>query len=154
MADTEAEGAAANLENPSATPPQTVVTEEATTPAGQVFDAFKGDVQAAQAAQLEGEPPLDEVIAAISTVYDPEIPVNIYELGLIYTIDLHDDGSVGIDMSLTTPNCPSAQDLPMMVRYAVLSVPAVKKCEVRVVWEPPWDMSRMSDDARLALNIF
>lgn len=99
-------------------------------------------------------PDQDEVIEAIRTVYDPEIPVNVYELGLIYTIDLNDDGSVEIEMSLTAPNCPSAQELPEMIRYAVLSVPSVKKVEVRVVWEPPWDMSRMSDEARLALNLF
>lgn len=99
-------------------------------------------------------PDQDAVIEAISSVYDPEIPVNVYELGLIYTIDLHDDGSVEIEMSLTAPNCPSAQELPEMIRYAVLSVPSVKKVEVRVVWDPPWDMSRMSDEARLALNLF
>lgn len=99
-------------------------------------------------------PDQDAVIEAISSVYDPEIPVNVYELGLIYTIDLHDDGSVEIEMSLTAPNCPSAQELPEMIRYAVLSVKEVKKVEVRVVWDPPWDMSRMSDEARLALNLF
>lgn len=103
---------------------------------------------------IDAPPTEEEVIAAIETVYDPEIPVNVYELGLIYAIDLHDDGRVNIEMSLTAPNCPSAQELPQMIRYAVLSVPTVKKVKVDVVWDPPWDMSRMSDNARLALNMF
>lgn len=108
----------------------------------------------ANSAGSDTVPDQQEVIDAICTVYDPEIPVNVYELGLIYTIDLHDDGRVEIEMSLTAPNCPSAQELPEMIRYAVLSVASVKQVEVRVVWEPPWDMSRMSDEARLALNMF
>ncbi|MXV44608.1 SUF system Fe-S cluster assembly protein [Saccharibacter sp. 17.LH.SD] len=103
---------------------------------------------------IDAPPTQEEVIAALETVYDPEIPVNVYELGLIYAIDLHDDGRVEIEMSLTAPNCPSAQELPQMVRYAVLSVATVKKVKVNVVWDPPWDMSRMSDGARLALNMF
>ncbi|KXV64802.1 phenylacetic acid degradation protein PaaD [Gluconobacter oxydans] len=99
-------------------------------------------------------PDQEAVIAAIATVYDPEIPVNIYELGLIYAIDLHDDGRVHIEMTLTAPNCPSAQELPEMVRDAVSHVPGVSQATVEIVWDPPWDMSRMSDDARLALNMF
>ena len=96
----------------------------------------------------------DAVIAAIGTVYDPEIPVNIYELGLIYAIDLHDDGRVKVEMTLTAPGCPSAQELPVMVRDAVMTVAGVTECEVDTVWDPPWDPSRMSDDARLALNMY
>ncbi|GBQ72368.1 metal-sulfur cluster biosynthetic enzyme [Ameyamaea chiangmaiensis NBRC 103196] len=96
----------------------------------------------------------DKVIEAIATVFDPEIPVNIYELGLIYAIDLHEDGRVKIEMTLTAPNCPSAQELPEQVRDAVASVEKVRGVEVDIVWDPPWDMSRMSDDARLALNMF
>ena len=96
----------------------------------------------------------DEVIAAIATVYDPEIPVNIYELGLIYAIDLHEDGRVKVEMTLTAPGCPSAQELPVQVRDAVLAVGGVTGCEVETVWDPPWDPSRMSDDARLSLNMF
>ncbi|GBQ98782.1 SUF system Fe-S cluster assembly protein [Asaia lannensis] len=101
-----------------------------------------------------GVPDEDSVISAIATVYDPEIPVNIYELGLIYAIDLHDDGRVDIEMTLTAPNCPSAQELPEQVREAVAALPGVSKATVQIVWDPPWDMSRMSDDARLALNMF
>ncbi len=96
----------------------------------------------------------DEIVAALKTVYDPEIPADIYELGLIYKIDIEDDRSVKIDMSLTTPNCPSAQELPQMVQNAVESVPGVGKVEVSVVWDPPWDQSRMSDEARLVLNMW
>ena len=96
----------------------------------------------------------DGIIAGIKTVYDPEIPADIYELGLIYKIDIGDDGAVKIDMSLTSPNCPSAQELPIMVENAVASVPGVKEAKVEVVWDPPWDPSRMSDEARLVLNMW
>ena len=96
----------------------------------------------------------DAVIEAISTVYDPEIPVNVYELGLIYAIDLHDDGRVCVEMTLTAPNCPSAQELPAQIKEAVDQVPGVCETQVDIVWDPPWDVSRMSDEARLALNMF
>ena len=96
----------------------------------------------------------DSIIAALKTVYDPEIPADIYELGLIYKVDIGDDRAVKIDMSLTSPNCPSAQELPIMVENAVSSVPGVKETKVDVIWEPPWDPSRMSDEARLVLNMW
>jgi FeS assembly SUF system protein len=96
----------------------------------------------------------DGIVAGIKTVYDPEIPADIYELGLIYRIDIADDRAVKIDMSLTSPNCPSAQELPVMVENAVASVPGVKEAKVEVVWDPPWDPSRMSDEARLVLNMW
>jgi FeS assembly SUF system protein len=94
------------------------------------------------------------LIDAISNVYDPEIPVNIYELGLIYAIDIHDDGRVKVEMTLTAPACPSAQELPEQVRDMVMTVPGVTDCEVETVWDPPWDPSRMSEEARLQLNLF
>src|ERR1700674_795137 len=87
----------------------------------------------------------DEVIAALKTVYDPEIPADIYEIGLIYKIELADDRGVTIDMTLTTPNGPSAQELPIMVENAVTSVAGVREAKVNIVWDPPWDPSRMSD---------
>ena len=96
----------------------------------------------------------DDIVAALKSVYDPEIPADIYELGLIYRIDIADDRAVTVDMTLTTPNCPSAQELPGMVENAVASVPGVGPVTVRVVWEPPWDPSRMSDEARAALNMW
>jgi FeS assembly SUF system protein len=94
------------------------------------------------------------VIDAICTVFDPEIPVNIYELGLIYTVDILDDGKVKVEMTLTAPACPSAQELPVQVKEAVLGVPGVTDCEVETVWDPPWDPSRMTEEARLQLNMF
>jgi FeS assembly SUF system protein len=96
----------------------------------------------------------DEIIAALKTVYDPEIPADIYELGLIYKVDIADDRKVTVDMTLTTPNCPSAVELPGMVENAVASVPGVGEVAVNVVWDPPWDQSRMSDEARVALNMW
>jgi FeS assembly SUF system protein len=96
----------------------------------------------------------DEIVTAIKTVYDPEIPADVYELGLIYRIDIADDRSVNVDMTLTTPNCPSAQELPTMVENAVSSVPGVGPVAVKVVWDPPWEPSRMSDEARVVLNMW
>jgi FeS assembly SUF system protein len=96
----------------------------------------------------------DDIIAALKTVYDPEIPSDIYELGLIYKIDIADDRAVSVEMTLTTPNCPSAQELPSMVENAVASVPGVGAVKVDIVWDPPWDPSRMSDEARAVLNMW
>jgi FeS assembly SUF system protein len=96
----------------------------------------------------------DDIVTALKTVYDPEIPADVYELGLIYRIDIADDRSVSVDMTLTTPNCPSAQELPTMVENAVSSVPGVGPVAVKVVWDPPWEPSRMSDEARVVLNMW
>jgi FeS assembly SUF system protein len=96
----------------------------------------------------------DDIVNAIKTVYDPEIPADIYELGLIYRIEIGDDRKIDIDMTLTTPNCPSAQDLPIMVENAVSGVVGVGPVHVQVVWDPPWDPSRMSDEARVVLNMW
>ena len=96
----------------------------------------------------------DDIIAALKTVYDPEIPSDIYELGLIYRIDIADDRKVTIDMTLTTPNCPSAQELPTMVEDAVGAVAGVGEVKIEIVWDPPWDQSRMSDEARATLNMW
>jgi FeS assembly SUF system protein len=96
----------------------------------------------------------DDIVAALKTVYDPEIPADIYELGLIYKVDIKDDRAVDVDMTLTTPNCPAAAELPMMVENAVASVAGVGPVKVEIVWDPPWDPSRMSDEARLVLNMW
>jgi FeS assembly SUF system protein len=96
----------------------------------------------------------DAVINAIATVYDPEIPVNIYELGLIYAVEISDAGDVKVEMTLTAPACPSAQELPVMVREAIAQIDGVGDVTVETVWDPPWDPSRMSEDARLSMNMF
>ena len=96
----------------------------------------------------------DDLIAALKTVYDPEIPVDIYELGLIYRLDVDDDRNIEVDMTLTAPGCPVAGDMPGWVENAVASVAGVGQVKVKLVFDPPWDMSRMSDEARLALNMF
>jgi FeS assembly SUF system protein len=96
----------------------------------------------------------DEIVTALKTVYDPEIPADIYELGLIYKVDIDDDRAVKIDMTLTTPNCPAAADLPRQVENAVAGVPGVREAKVTIVWDPPWDPSRMSDEARAVLNMW
>ena len=96
----------------------------------------------------------DDIVAALKTVYDPEIPADIYELGLIYKVDIADDRAVTVDMTLTSPNCPAAGELPGNVENAVASVQGVGPVKVNVTFEPPWDQSRMSDEARVALNLW
>jgi FeS assembly SUF system protein len=131
--------------------------EQVSAPAAACETPLAPDTAAGRASGL-GDAELtrltDEIIAALKTVYDPEIPSDIYELGLIYKIDIADDRKVAIDMTLTTPNCPSAQELPGMVENAVASVPGVGEVKVEIVWDPPWDPSRMSDEARAALNMW
>ena len=99
-----------------------------------------GDVQAA-------------IVEALKTIYDPEIPVDIYELGLIYDVTVDADGDAVVSMTLTTPNCPVAESMPGEVELRVLSVPGVRDAEVKLVWDPPWDPSKMSDEARLELGM-
>ena len=96
----------------------------------------------------------DDITAALKTVYDPEIPVDIYELGLVYKVDIEDDRQVKIDMTLTAPGCPVAGDMPGWVENAVGAVPGVSGVKVNLVFDPPWDHSRMSDEARVALNMW
>jgi FeS assembly SUF system protein len=96
----------------------------------------------------------DDIVAALKTVYDPEIPADIYELGLIYRIDIDDDRKVKVDMTLTAPGCPVAGEMPIWVENAVSSVQGVGEVEVRMVFDPPWDPSRMSEEARGALNMW
>lgn len=121
------------------------------------------DTAEARNATVESHPTLppeeterlgSEIIAALKTVFDPEIPADIYELGLIYKVDIKDDRGVDILMTLTTPNCPAAGELPTMVENAVASVPGVGVVSVNIVWEPAWTPDRMSDEARLVLNMW
>ena len=96
----------------------------------------------------------DDLIEALKTVYDPEIPVDIYELGLIYKVDVSDDRDVLVEMTLTAPGCPVAGEMPGWVEDAVKKVPGVKSARANLVFDPPWDSSKMSDEAKLALNMF
>jgi FeS assembly SUF system protein len=96
----------------------------------------------------------DGIIAALKTVYDPEIPADIYELGLIYRVDIDESRFVTIDMTLTAPGCPVAGEMPVWVENAVAAVPGVAGVEVKMVFNPPWDQSRMSDEARVALDMW
>lgn len=96
----------------------------------------------------------EAIIDALKTVYDPEIPVNLYDLGLIYRLERAANGDVAIDMTLTAPACPVAGTMPGKVAEAVAAVPGVGEVEVRLVWEPPWTKDRMSEDARLALDLY
>lgn len=94
-----------------------------------------------------------EVVTALKSIYDPEIPVDIYELGLIYDVAVDKDGDALVTMTLTTPHCPVAESMPQEVELRVLSVPGIRDAEVKLVWDPPWDPSKMSDEARLELGM-
>jgi len=95
----------------------------------------------------------EAVIAALKEIFDPEIPVNIYDLGLIYGVDVSHDGDVAVSMTLTTPHCPVAESMPGEVELRVSSVPGVRDAQVALVWDPPWDPAKMSDEARLELGM-
>ena len=116
------------------------------------------DAGSAQPDSALGQEELDRMtdllVDKLKTVYDPEIPVDIYELGLVYKVDLSDSMDVAVEMTLTAPGCPVAGEMPGWVEEAVLSVPGVKSCTVNLVFDPPWDPSRMSDEAKLQLNMF
>jgi FeS assembly SUF system protein len=119
-----------------------------------------GDVKTSNMETQSALPPEEterlggEIVAALKTVFDPEIPADIYELGLIYKVDIKDDRAVEVVMTLTTPNCPAAGELPTMVENAVASVPGVGVVTVNLVWDPAWSPDRMSDEARLVLNMW
>ena len=141
--------------------PKTDVGEVATAHAVEAPATDLGDSPAAGGAERPSAIPPDEmarltdgIVSALKTVFDPEIPVDIYELGLIYKVDIDDDRAVTIDMTLTTPNCPSAAELPGQVENAVGGVPGVREAKVNIVWDPPWDQSRMSDEARTVLDMW
>ena len=120
--------------------------------------AFKPEDPAAASAsaipQGELDALTDQLVEKLKTVYDPEIPVDIYELGLIYKVDVSDEKDVAVEMTLTAPGCPVAGEMPDWVQDAVMTVPGVKSCTVNLVFDPPWDPSRMSDEAKLQLNMF
>jgi len=93
------------------------------------------------------------IVEVLKSIYDPEIPVDIYELGLIYDVDVSDEGDATITMTLTTPHCPVAESLPQEVELRAMSVPGIRDAQVNLVWDPPWDPSKMSDEARLELGM-
>ena len=112
------------------------------------------ETKATPLSQAELDALTDQLIDKLKTVYDPEIPVDIYELGLIYKVDVSDDKDVAIDMTLTAPGCPVAGEMPGWVEDAVREIAEIRSCKVELVFDPPWDPSRMSDEAKLQLNMF
>lgn len=140
------------------TPPRARV-EDAESPAEKLErkrDYLEGFLAQKPAEVAAGEPGgalYERVIEALKEIYDPEIPVNIYDLGLIYGVDVSEDGDVSVVMTLTTPHCPVAESMPGEVEMRVCSVPGVRDAEVDLVWDPPWDPAKMSDEARLELGM-
>ena len=131
--------------------------EEQTTPEGSAPETAQAEQTAITGSTIpeeELERLTRDLIAAMKSVYDPEIPVDIYELGLIYKIDVNDDRDVSIDMTLTAPGCPVAGDMPGWVENAANTVEGVRGVVVNLTFDPPWDISMMSDEAKLELNIF
>src|SRR5579863_10288667 len=124
-------------ESPTATPPSVFGEKTASTISREELDTLT-----------------ERIVQALKTVYDPEIPADIYELGLIYNVDIDDDRFVTIDMTLTAPACPVAGEMPAWVENAVGAVPGVAGVKVNMVFDPPWDQSRMSDEARIALDMW
>lgn len=117
------------------------------------LDGFLSEQKANVAPEEPGGALHEAVVAALQEIYDPEIPVNIYDLGLIYDVEVSSDSDVTVTMTLTTPHCPVAESMPGEVELRVSTVPGVRDAEVNLVWDPPWDPSKMSDEARLELGM-
>jgi FeS assembly SUF system protein len=142
------------IENAPWDGPQELPSHKVPEPCAHTIESakeFKGDHPVSEE---EIERLTTDIVAALKTVYDPEIPVDIYELGLIYRIDINDDREVDVEMTLTAPGCPVAGEMPAWVENAVGGVQGVGVVRVQIVFNPPWDPSRMSDEARVALNMF
>ncbi|MDX3910787.1 MAG: SUF system Fe-S cluster assembly protein [Sphingobium sp.] len=138
-----------------AAPPKARV-DEADASGERRRDYLDGFLTAKPAEPAQGEPGgsvYDGIIEALKDIYDPEIPVNIYDLGLIYGVDVTDDGHAVVTMTLTTPHCPVAESMPAEVELRVGAVPGVGDAEVNLVWDPPWDPAKMSDEAKLELGM-
>ena len=141
-----------------AAPPRAKV-EDAENPADKLerkrdyLDGFLAEKPQGVSPGAPGGDLYEGVIAALKDIFDPEIPVNIYDLGLIYGVDVADDGGVVVTMTLTTPHCPVAESMPGEVELRVGAVPGVRDAEVNLVWDPPWDPAKMSDEARLELGM-
>lgn len=130
------------------------MTDNTTTSGDDAFTQAWDEPQKSALGQAELDRLTDELIAALKTVFDPEIPVDIYELGLIYRVDVSDDRDVQVDMTLTAPGCPVAGEMPGWVEDAVRKVEGIRSARATLVFDPPWDPSKMSDEAKLALNMF
>ncbi len=143
----------------SVTAPPRAKVEDAESPADKLerkrdyLEGFLAEKPQGVAPGAPGGDLYEAVIAALKDIFDPEIPVNIYDLGLIYGVDVADDGGVMVTMTLTTPHCPVAESMPGEVELRVGSVPGVRDAEVNLVWDPPWDPAKMSDEARLELGM-
>jgi FeS assembly SUF system protein len=149
------------VERPTAPVPETAPTASLASDLANVGMPAAGPmIEPVVSASVSALPPEEidrltaDIIAALKTVYDPEIPSDIYELGLIYKIDIDDDRNVAVEMTLTAPGCPVAGEMPVWVENAVNAVPGVAGTAVTLTFDPPWDQSRMSDEARLVLNMF
>ena len=139
-----------------AAPPRATVEETATDKLERKRDYLEGFLAAKPEGVAPGAPGGDlyeDVIAALKDIFDPEIPVNIYDLGLIYGVEVDDNNGVVVTMTLTTPHCPVAESMPGEVELRVGSVPGVRDADVNLVWDPPWDPAKMSDEARLELGM-
>jgi len=137
-------------------PPRARVPESASETFGRKRDYLAGFLSGAKEEEPKGGAGSDlqaEIVEVLKSIYDPEIPVDIYELGLIYDVAVSEDGDATITMTLTTPHCPVAESMPGEVELRVLSVPGVRDAVVNLVWDPPWDPSKMSDEARLELGM-
>lgn len=139
---------------PTTTPDRGVAPDPAAAVVSSNDAAKKADDNASALPPEEIERLTNDIVAALKTVYDPEIPADIYELGLIYKVEVDDDRNVEIKMTLTAPGCPVAGEMPIWVENAVNAVPGVAGTRVDIVFDPPWDQSRMSDEARLAVGMF
>ncbi len=133
-------------------PPRARVPERVARKRDYLAGFLSGETESAPAA-ADNDELRERIVEALKSVYDPEIPVDIYELGLIYDVEISDDGDAVITMTLTTPHCPVAESMPAEVELRVLSVPGIRDAEVKLVWDPPWDPSKMSDEARLELGM-
>jgi FeS assembly SUF system protein len=138
-------------------PPRARVSPEAASKTfGRKRDYLAGFLAGEKDEEPKGGPGSDlqaDVVEVLKSIYDPEIPVDIYELGLIYDVDISEDGDALITMTLTTPHCPVAESLPQEVELRAMSVPGIRDAVVNLVWDPPWDPSKMSDEARLELGM-
>ena len=128
--------------------------DDGTISKSETFAETWGEPQKSALSQAELDRLTDDLVTALKTVFDPEIPVDIYELGLIYKVDVNDDRDVLVEMTLTAPGCPVAGEMPIWVEEAVKKVEGVRSARAELTFDPPWDASKMSDEAKLALNMF